>query len=1022
MKLFTRFISLAVVLFASVTVFAQTTASLTGSVTTDGTPLPGVTISVSSAALQGVRTTVSGPNGDYNFGALPPGMYSVKFELSGLQTVTRSANVRLGQIARADADLKVAAVAEAITVTAAAPSVLETPQVSTSLTREQVEALPIGRTIAQRIQLAPGLNNNGPNNQTSIQGAPTYDNLYMVNGVVVNDSIRGQPENLFIEDAIQETTLLTGGISAEYGRFTGGVVNTITKSGGNEFTGSIRDNVTSPSWTKLTAFKDPISGAPQPRNAHIHSQQYEATLGGYLLKDRLWFFGAGRKFNQAQSFVTTATNIPFVNQQNNKRYEGKLTGQITSKHTVVASYLHNNTVETNNRFGNVVDLASLTNRQLPNWLESAHYTGVVTNNFLVEGQFSRRYFAFVGGGGPFSQLPSNGLIPTSDPSFIAGTLVRDLATSRRMFAPTFCACDPKTRNNKDYQAKLSYFLSTKAMGSHSFIGGYDNFAELRHENNYQSGNSFRAWGDFVYVGQQAYFHANPTRGFITYNPIAKLSQTSNASVKSLYVNDKWDLNNHFSFNVGARYDKNDAVDQSHNKVSNDSAVSPRLGVIYDVMGDGKNRISANYAKYVSKIDNGVNDTVAVGGQPGSIYFNYRGPEINGPGTTNYVPTDQVLKQMFDWFNSVGGVNGYKDIDSISVPGLTAKLAGSLKSPAAQELSLGLGHQFGANGYARADLIHRTFSDFYVSFTNPTTGQNVTPSGSKVDVTSIRNDNSDLSRRYNGAQVQAAYKLGRSNLGGNYTFSKLRGNVEGETFNNATVFVGNNDYPEYKKFARNNPVGFLNEDIRHRANLFANYDLKLPWGDLNLGVIERYHTGSAYSAIGAARVRGVISNPNSYYATPPSNVSYYFSDRGAFRADNISSTDLGATFNLPTFGRVAIFLRGDLVNAFNRQGVEFASTNLGAVVENRVYTAQTAPRTSLQAGVNRPNCTAAGQAANCSNPFYLFNPFTDKPAEYKPGMDPNGHYNYELDPTFGHATNFAAYQLPRTYRFAVGLRF
>jgi len=390
----------AALLLVGVNAFAQVTGNIVGTVTTAGAQLPGATVTIASPAMQGVRTTVSGANGDYSFNALPPGKYSVTAELEGMQKVTQSVNVRLAETARADADLKVSAVAEAITVTATAPSVLETSQVSTSLTREQVEALPIGRTIAQRIQLAPGVNNAGPNNQTIINGAPSYDNLYMVNGVVVNDSIRGQPENLFIEDAIQETTLITGGVSAEYGRFTGGVINTLTKSGGNEFSGSLRDNVTNPSWTDETDFKNPLTGAPQPQNADIKSHQYEATLGGYLLKDRVWFFGAGRKFKSNTSLVTTSTNIPFLNVQDNKRYEVKLTGQITAKHSLVGSYLHNETEEVNNRFGNVVDLRSLTNRTLPNWLQSYHYSGVITNSLLVEAQYSRRYFAFIGGGGP----------------------------------------------------------------------------------------------------------------------------------------------------------------------------------------------------------------------------------------------------------------------------------------------------------------------------------------------------------------------------------------------------------------------------------------------------------------------------------------------------------------------------------------------------------------------------------------------------------------------------------------------
>ena len=987
--------------------FAQTTGSLTGSVTTGGAPLPGATVTISSPALQGVRTTVTGANGDYNFPALPPGRYTVTLELEGLQKVTRTAEVRLAETARVEADLKVSSVSEAITVTASAPSVLETPQVSTNLTRETIEALPIGRSIAQRIQLAPGVNNAGPNNQTIINGAPSYDNLYMVNGVVVNDSIRGQPENLFIEDAIQETTLLTAGVSAEYGRFTGGVVNTITKSGGNEFTGTLRDNLTSPSWSRVTDFHDPVSGKAQPKNASLRSNQYEGTLGGFLVKDHLWFFGAGRKFNESISNVTTATNLPYVNQRNNKRYEGKLTGNITQKHTIVGSYLHNNTDETNNRFGNVVDLRSLSTRQLPNWLEAFHYTGAITNNLVLEGQYSRRYFAFIGGGGPLD--------------LINGTLLRDNNTARRMWAPTFCGeCDPKTRNNKDYQAKANYFLSTKNLGSHNVVGGYDEFHELRHENNYQSGSNFRLWGDFVYDGPNVYFHADPLNGYVTNNPILQLSRTSDIATKSFFVNDKWDFTNRLSFNLGARYDKNDAIDQSHNKIAKNSGVSPRLGVIFDVRGNGRDRVSANYARYLSKIDSGIADTVSTGGNPGSTYFNYRGPEINAfdPKTGKIigtpVPTEEVIKQIFAWFNSVGGVSGYKNVDSIFVPGLTERLD-SIKPPRLDEVSVGYGHQIGTSAFVRADIIHRTWAQFYTIFRDTTTGQNVTPTGDKVDVGLVTNSDRNLSRRYNGAQLQGAWKLGRSNLGANYTYAKLRGNVEGETFNNATVFVGNNEYPEYRQFSRNQPVGFLNEDIRHRANIFANYDFPFVIGSLNLGVVERFHTGSPYSAAasidlrdgtktGPAKGTGVV-NPG--YATAPSSSTYFFRDRGAFRTQSVSATDVTGILNFHPYGRATLFVRGDLLNAFNQQRVEFASSGLGAIVENRVYTRR--QKTKSTDGLVS---------------FVAFNPYTTTPVEYQPGVsDPKaGPYNYQFDPNFGKATNKEAYQLPRTYRFAVGVRF
>src|SRR5262249_7372616 len=293
----------------------------------------------------GTHAAVTGENGGYSISGLPPGDYKVTFELSGMGTVTKKARLELSQSARADAQMKVAAMAEAITVTATTPTVLETPQVAATYTAKQMEALPVARTPFAAALLAPGVSaNTFSGNQFVISGSPGYDNLVMVNGVVVTENVRSQAQNLFIEDAVQETTTLTGAISAEYGRFTGGVVNSITKSGGNVFTGSLRDSLTNAAWTKMT----PLSSQTKPVDKI--NKVYEETLGGFFLKDRLWFFAAGRqaKVSDQQSTigVTSTTNpnrnraaINYTHADDQKRFEGKLTGQITSKHSLVASYL-----------------------------------------------------------------------------------------------------------------------------------------------------------------------------------------------------------------------------------------------------------------------------------------------------------------------------------------------------------------------------------------------------------------------------------------------------------------------------------------------------------------------------------------------------------------------------------------------------------------------------------------------------------------------------------------------------------
>src|SRR5688572_32356498 len=105
--------------------FAQgTTGTLVGTVTSGGTPIPGVLVTISSPSLQGTRTAVTGVGGGYHFQSLPPGTYTLRFELEGMQQVTKTATVVLAQNSRMDADLRMAAAAESLTVTASAPAVI----------------------------------------------------------------------------------------------------------------------------------------------------------------------------------------------------------------------------------------------------------------------------------------------------------------------------------------------------------------------------------------------------------------------------------------------------------------------------------------------------------------------------------------------------------------------------------------------------------------------------------------------------------------------------------------------------------------------------------------------------------------------------------------------------------------------------------------------------------------------------------------------------------------------------------
>lgn len=291
------------------------TASLTGKVTTEGgVALPGVTVKVESPRLQGARDTTTGVNGDYIFNLLPPGDYTVRFELSGMTAIERPVALPANGSARLDAEMRPAAVSETVTVsgTAADTALLAAPEVATNFKADFVDKLPVARTLAATVLLAPGVTNNGPGGNDrlpviEIAGAPSYDSLFLINGVVVNENLRGQPHDLFIEDAIQETTILTGNISAEYGRFTGGVVSAITKSGGNRLSGSFRTSFTNEKWNS----NDPLN---ESRNLDPRLDKtnpvYEATLGGPIWVDRIWGFGAYRTQKTSLSRQTNPTAGP----------------------------------------------------------------------------------------------------------------------------------------------------------------------------------------------------------------------------------------------------------------------------------------------------------------------------------------------------------------------------------------------------------------------------------------------------------------------------------------------------------------------------------------------------------------------------------------------------------------------------------------------------------------------------------------------------------------------------------------
>lgn len=952
-----------------------TTATLSGRVTTAELPLSGVLVTISSPALQGTRSVETSEEGTYSFVAVPPGEYRVTFAISGLQSMAKSVVLHVAEVKRVDAQLQ-PGMSEELTVIPETPGAVDSIQLSSTFEQSLVNALPMGRGITDITRLAAGVTDNGPNRQLSIHGAPSNENLYMVNGAVITEGRRNQPQNLFIEDAIQETTILTGAVSAEYGRFTGGVVNVLTKSGGNDFSGSVRDNISNDDWTAKTPAANELDHLDEVNH------DYEATLGGRILRDRLWFFVAGRSTQRTERRQTALTNHPYTFRSDDDRLELKATASLGANQTLIGSYLDIDSTQENASAQPVSELGSLFENTQPHSLLAAHYSAILPRAVVVEAQYTQKSFELSGGG--------------LDTSRLGGTVIEDLDSGSVYGAPMLCGvCGPSSRDNREFAVKATMFHATPRFGSHSIVAGVSDFRESGGGDAHQTPSDFTIVTYTEVVGGTVYPLMIPGESSILWQPIFVPSVGNAFTTRSAYVNDRIDFGRHWNFNLGVRYDRSTGHDQAGDAQAEGSAWSPRLGVVYDLGGDRRNQFSLSFGRYAAKIDQFVGDQASPGGDPSLFEFLYDGPELNTDG--NLIPTEDVLQAVFDWFDSVGGTAGTDYLLGAQSP-FSRVIEDRLRAPVMDEVTLGYGRQLGRNGIVRLDLIQRRWHDFYALRVTRDTGTLTDPVGGFVfDRVVLENNDAGLHRKYNAAALQGSWRIGALQVGGNYTYSRLRGNVETDDAASGAVAVQSPVlyYPEYTSYPAFAEEGWLSSDERHRGNLWIAWQFPNRFVDVETSVLQTYHSGRRYSASGQIEVRPFVTNPG--YRFPPNFQNYRFSERGGFQLDAISSTSVGINLS-KRIAAVEAFLDTDVINVFNEHGVE----SVGGI-----NTTVRTNRTDRNLGT--------------------FNPFTTEPVECPQDVASSsaqckGIAHYQLHPLFGTPTRKEAYQLPRTFRLSLGIRF
>jgi len=917
-------LGLVLIFICTIGAFAQATGgSLHGRVTDEtGAALPGVTITAMNEATGFARTAVTAADGSYLLQGLPVGSYTVTTELAGFASLTtKSVGVNVATDRALNVTLKQGAVKEQITVTAEAPLIASEPSIGTVVSQKELENLPLnGRQFANLGSLAPGTTlsiNTDPTKPGQLTialngGSGRNVNFLIDGGDNTDDTIGGALQNFNI-DAVQEFKIQTMQYKAEYGRTSGGVLSVVTKSGTNEFEGSIFDFYRAKSLNSISESERAAGGGKQD----YRRDQYGASLGGPIVKDRAHFFATYEKTKRNTNYTVNTGSLHLLPEFEGKSYALPFTDQLgTAKASVNVSpkqylqlrygYQKNSDIYGAGSLAAPDSLGTTTNKYSS---ILAGHTWQLGSDKLNEFLFQRTKF-------------DNAIAANSDNP----TIYYPSGVTRGQSVNT-----PQSTHQKKMQWKDDLSWSS-------------DFGRMR--NDFKAGINYidepTLAGDFTIgtVGQYTMLRdslTSPVRtiiingGFSGYNIPIKQYNT--------YFQDDIAVSRNLTINAGLRYDLSTGfdLDQTTNpnlkivqaaadsgrytdawmqdfksgggaKLKNDrNNYSPRIGFTYDLHGDSKQVLRGGAGRYYD--------------------FPYINATILFPG--------QAVQSLFGPIYSYDDPNGIKNADGTFFrPGIdprppnqisgnltptdrsTRELASpTLATPYSDQLSLGYSTEINNNLGLNFEAVGARYRDIPFRFrANPI-------------------DAATGARRFAGTAVPANFRLWygkgfadykginigfHSRMGSNfeaqgfYTLSQSTGNILGgaDEFRLTNVSyqpdLGNVRDMTINPFDPlcNACEGPLNTDARHRITLSGVY--RAPYA-INVSGIIRYHSGTPYTAW-----TGHDTNGDGYALDLVPGEGHVNNRRGP----SFSQFDLRLAKEFNFGGRAGFELIGEVFNLFN----------------------------------------------------------------------------------------------------------